>query len=547
VRGDLDFSGDIDNVSCVRLTGHYQMWDTDWDIGNGTDVTVIDMLNEHLEMGDGYDFPVIKDNSIRNVGEMSGSYGINGSTISAGPDAACTVIAAGDADAEDNWYAGRMVCRTNIVIKYLDGIVRFGNADIGYTLSTGAARYFEFDSDVVTLEIMDLRVTQAQYIQAEVTPDYCHNLRLHNVTNGLNANASNLVWENVIFSGTYTYDAYLTSGDTNLTLHNPSKPLDSIINTTAGTYSNERYPLDIHTTDSDGDDLNSVNVICDRANIVTGSDSNVYRCTASVSYTVDATHKPITGSDYASFFEQVTDSGVTGGDWRTGSFYMSDERVFGNVSTGNKGIKLDQSDTQYIDLNTSAGYLNGLKDDEFAIISTFKPSSDNAANVRIISSENPVSPIFYDNSDFFRFSWSAANGAIHDIKGTAKDVLLNDTIVFDGTNIYGSFNGTTITSDTYTDDGLATPDANKIRLGAAADNAADPAKATFGPFFILDLRSVTTVDTTFAQKLANAVHVAAKENDYSAESIRAAIMAVDANIVGILGLERHERFNGVQG
>ena len=78
----------------------------------------------------------------------------------------------------------------------------------------------------------------------------------------------------------------------------------------------EQYTCNIHITDKDGADLQNVDVDCKYAHLVEGSDSKTYKCIQDHT-SVDATHKPITGSDWASFWELYDAAGGLGGDWQT--------------------------------------------------------------------------------------------------------------------------------------------------------------------------------------------------------------------------------------
>ena len=57
--------------------------------------------------------------------------------------------------------------------------------------------------------------------------------------------------------------------------------------------------------------------------------------------------------------------------------------------------------------------------------------------------------------------------------------------------------------------------------------------ATYGGYFLLDLSGVSTVDSTFAGKLAKAVDSACDASAYDPDVVRQAIMAVDGSITGL--------------
>lgn len=202
-----------------------------------------------------------------------------------------------------------------------------------------------------------------------------------------------------------------------------------------------------------------------------------------------------------------------------------------NVIAGtSQGLHTD-GDASYIDLNTTSGYLNGLREAKWAIISIMCPHSANAISDRYISMEGAAGIYFFDSSGSgdLRFEWAGTNVLRLTAASVTEDVTHNMVVVADISGENDSW--LRIDSDAYTASdtlcsGLDAADAGKIRLGAAADDAAGKAIADFGFFAILDLSSITTVDSTFAEELAAAVNTACGST-WNPATIQAAIVNYD--------------------
>jgi hypothetical protein len=101
----------------------------------------------------------------------------------------------------------------------------------------------------------------------------------------------------------------------------------------------EEYTCNIHVADSGGSDLESVTVLCQRANLIEGTDGNIYKCT--VAHTSDTDKKPVTGADWADYWELANEQTWTGGTWVSGASYESSAQDF-SVSTDANGDIAEQ-------------------------------------------------------------------------------------------------------------------------------------------------------------------------------------------------------------
>lgn len=75
---------------------------------------------------------------------------------------------------------------------------------------------------------------------------------------------------------------------------------------------------------SDASDVSGNPLFLGEGSLVEGSDGKTYKCIQDIVVSVDATHKPVTGGDWASFFRLFHDAGGLGDAWQTGVAYTGD-------------------------------------------------------------------------------------------------------------------------------------------------------------------------------------------------------------------------------
>ena len=107
-----------------------------------------------------------------------------------------------------------------------------------------------------------------------------------------------------------------------------------------GSWIKEQYTFNLHIRDKNFTDLAGAAVDCEYANLVEGSDGKSYKCIQDHT-AIDATHKPITGSDWGSFWElfddEVNPDPQVGGDWDTEFDYKSGATEFSTQTTDADG------------------------------------------------------------------------------------------------------------------------------------------------------------------------------------------------------------------
>lgn len=189
----------------------------------------------------------------------------------------------------------------------------------------------------------------------------------------------------------------------------------------------------------------------------------------------------------------------------------------------------------FITLTTPSGFLDGLKNDQFAIVAIMRPYASPTVDNRYMSAAaagNGNPRISYRDTDAtLIFNWATGtdnlNMVLADFSG-AVGTTGAFVVVADGTTGYADRNGGTQDSDAYTDDDLISPHATVIRLGCDADAFANYAQADYGFFGVLDLSGVAPAGSwsDWAATFSAAINTAAGTT-FDPAAIAAAIRAVE--------------------
>jgi hypothetical protein len=200
-------------------------------------------------------------------------------------------------------------------------------------------------------------------------------------------------------------------------------------------------------------------------------------------------------------------------------------------ASGSAGLETDGNDMVFVDCKTRHGYINGLRDGKFGIVSVFEVSSDTGTGDRVVSAETSTGTGLYYTKTLTATGtvWSGTNSLNSII--VAPDDTLNNTLVTADLSIskgYGNVNGILTGSDTNTS-GLVAVDATKLRLGGRANDVFGNSIAKYGFTAVLDLTNVATVDAAWSTGLSIAINAV---TSYDPHAIAAAIYNYDNNITG---------------
>ncbi len=331
VTGDANGNAAVSDFITEYIASAIYVMLLNLQIGDGTNALTLEVLNTMLYFADDK-FPVIKDESTFALGHSAGIWGQTGAAISWKLAANFDIIADGD---------------TNAVFKtYNSMITARGADDFAPVFKSGTwyARSFVYAGDNArkgnlnlasgTIDWEDVTVSNINAFIVSVTPSNFSNIHSHRCEEGLRCkSASDITVPNLEVTDAVTDDIKVDEA-IDLTLRNPSfHPAAAdiqLVNASGAVI--EQYTCNIHGTDKDGADLEGVTIDCEYAHLVEGTDSKTYKCIQDHT-SVDATHEPPDGTDWASFWELYDSGGGLGGPWQTTFDYKAGEEEFATKTT----------------------------------------------------------------------------------------------------------------------------------------------------------------------------------------------------------------------
>lgn len=305
--------------------------------GDGASSSYFQSKNEMVRFAEGKEFQ-IKSSATLKLGEKIGDWAVDGSCWSIGPTATWLPMPFGQSGTF-LVYDSIFDIRNNFAVQFQDGDLDIIQSSFKYRDATFDTANLRFKSTLNSLNIKNLYCSSLNYLEIGKVPDSITGVHVHNSRLGILSVASVTVSNSLI---TNAADAdYFASGGIDLVVFNPISSVNSPRIQPAGGTIVESYPCNIHVTDKDGVDLQSVGVDCEYAHLVEGTDSKTYKCIQDHT-SVDATHKPITGNDWESFWELFDVGGGLGGNWTTGFDYKADAEEFATETTDANGDIAEQ-------------------------------------------------------------------------------------------------------------------------------------------------------------------------------------------------------------
>lgn len=320
----------------IAENGQYRM-DCDIEFGNGVDATYFQSKNEMIYFVEGK-VRSIKDNATLVIGDDSGDWSFKGSCWSMKPMATYDVIANGATGAVFKTYGSMLIRRddNSNQEKFYSGTWFARNTIIsGVGGATGSELVMNPGLDV---DWKDVRVLYMRAFRTYVTPTNFENVHLHCCDLGLWAFATVEVPELRVTAPSAYALVLANVADKRMTLIDPKFHPDiaEIFIGHATGIVQEKYTCNMHVTDKIGADLNAVDVDCDYAHLVEGTDSKTYKCIQDHT-AVDVTHKPVTGTNWNEYWVLYDAAGGLGGPWQTGYDFKASEALFPAVSTNGDG------------------------------------------------------------------------------------------------------------------------------------------------------------------------------------------------------------------
>lgn len=266
------------------------------------------------------------------MGEATTSYGKNGSAFKfTHPTSTMLITPVGQATAAVEMYASTIIWEDDNNYKSL--IFAAGNIKL-YGVNFVMSPYSDLRlSGLTSLEAERVSVYSGasgykfEYIAGGTFNDCLADAAM----TGINFNNATITVTNPIITNPIARSYAQASAHTS-TIQNPSESAAVVTIQAANGVLIEQYTCNIHVTDKDGADLQSVDVDCEYAHLVEGSDSKTYKCIQDHT-SVDTVHKPITGSDWASFWELYDASGGLGGPWQTTFDFKAGDEEFSTATT----------------------------------------------------------------------------------------------------------------------------------------------------------------------------------------------------------------------
>ncbi|MDK1103801.1 MAG: hypothetical protein QGD93_09335 [Actinomycetota bacterium] len=315
--------------------GQYRI-DANVDFGDGSTASYFASVDELVWFEDGLVFEITTAATLR-LGTLEAGWGINGAHWSLSPSSDMTIIVSGQTGTF-NVYASSIKIRSLKRFIASDGAVDMRNSIFSHSNGTNSSITSFNISGVASISFQKMYLNNLNLIALPASGTlvgiHAHRSRIGFFASIAGAYEKTLVTETAI-------NDYYENGNATLTVTDSESPISKPHIRLAGGAIIEQYTTNIHVTDKDGADLQSVDVDCEYAHLVEGTDSKTYKCIQDHT-SVDATHKPITGSDWASFWELYDAAGGLGGDWQTTFDFKASTQEFATQTTDADGDITEQ-------------------------------------------------------------------------------------------------------------------------------------------------------------------------------------------------------------
>ncbi len=330
---DVDIT--LDNISIHKIIPQWLI-KANIEFGDDSTASSFQSNNEEVYFADGFTFKVTS-NATLNSGTLVDDYGTEGSMWSVGPDATWDVIAASETGTF-NFYASMLKARTDEQVVWNDGTVDIRNAILSHYTTASSTSNYVINVGVDSLILHNVQFNNTEWVGISKTPNEMSNVHVHSSRFGMFVGRNTTLTD--ALSTSYSVSDYFVNGAYTLTLKNPQSPAMSPNIGDASGVLIEQYTTDIHVADTDGDDLESVDIVATYAHLVEGTDSQTWKCKADLAFQNAAAHKPITGTDYADYWELYDASGGKGGDWQEVYPYAANQAAWSPTPTTTDGLRV---------------------------------------------------------------------------------------------------------------------------------------------------------------------------------------------------------------
>ena len=327
----------LDNISIKDVIPQYKI-DANVNFGDGSTSTWFTSLIDMVYFADGFGFE-IKANATLQLGELVDDWGDDGSFWNVGPSANLTVIDTSIA-ATLLFYNSRIHSRDKDLF-FRGGTIEINKGQMSYDISTEKTIFF---STITSLSINEFYYTGADSLDNRKIPILSEKIHLHNTVNGFKSQAS-FTTNNLLVTSSTNADINVASV-VELILKNPLFTVEtSEVVLVSGASLIHQPTFNLLTTDKTGDVLDLVAVTATYTHLLEGTDNQTYICILNHAG-IDAITKPVTGSDWETYWELYTPEGTPtsglGGEFDPGFDYKVNENEWGPVVTGPTGTLAEQ-------------------------------------------------------------------------------------------------------------------------------------------------------------------------------------------------------------
>lgn len=316
----------------------YTIEDDIWFGNAGGDSTYFQSKNEMVYFANDKIFTQ-KANSHLILGDLVGGWGVNGSMWSVNLSGTHAVTAYGIAG-DFNMYASHIHLRqAGNTQLYWNGL----DVDIRNSIFSGIANdagVVGFNVGGVSLQLRDVIFHNLYELNIRISPSVASDIRWHNLTYGNNSGSADVTITDLLATSISSYEIRLWDNQT-IIVKDPRFHFTTLFIANASGVIIEQYTCNIHTTDKDGMDLDAVDVDCEFAHLVEGTDAKTYKCIVDHTSVADGNDGQPPANDGNNNWELWRDAGGLG-DWVAAFDYKEGTQEFATDITDAAGDITEQ-------------------------------------------------------------------------------------------------------------------------------------------------------------------------------------------------------------
>ncbi len=340
---DMDCTGWADGTLQVTQPQWGVIWDKGsnqyqvdslFEIGDGGTSTYFQTKSELIKFT--IDVPHTKASAYFYIGSSSGDWSGEGSYLVVAPSSANKQLV-----------DGGTVEIYGSIVEFTSNFLSFGRTT-GGSIAVKNSIFRSYDASKGMVFYTSLSYISLQDVYGSKThlgfrkePDVCENVHMEDCSYGIIVNAQQATVFNIRITNPGSVYPQLGGANYIIMIDNVGWTPAPRVGAADG-YIAESFTCNIHMADKEGADLVSASVDCEYAHLVEGTDNKTYKCIQDHT-AVDATHLPITGNDWASYWELYSDTeSFFKTSWLTGFNYKYATTEFSTQTTDANGDITEQ-------------------------------------------------------------------------------------------------------------------------------------------------------------------------------------------------------------